>query len=149
MASVEQRFQALVELACCDSRVDPTAIFKIQLGEATVLKNAGGRVTDDTFRSLGVVGSISTLGLIVVLHHTDCGGLFRTDEDIRKIWSDRNPEHAQEISTKAFGTYKDSGLEECLRQDVAKVRGWPLLPKDVPVVGYSYEVETGRVTQVV
>ncbi|KAI8401530.1 hypothetical protein FOFC_18399 [Fusarium oxysporum] len=94
------------EVTCSDARVDPRDYFGLKFGEALVIRNAGGRAVD-AFRSLEVMGSIAPIGLIVVVHHTDCGGMFTTEEEIRSKLSDRAPAHAASIKDKWFGTFRE------------------------------------------
>jgi carbonic anhydrase len=127
----------------------PSEIFSLSLGEVSILRNAGGRVTADTFRSLSVMGTLSPIGLVVVMHHSDCGGLNTTDQEVREKLQERAPAHKHEVGDAWFGTFRDLGLEESVRVDVQAVREWAFLPKEAKVVGYVFEVETGKVREVV
>ncbi|KAH7183927.1 carbonic anhydrase, partial [Fusarium oxysporum] len=99
-------------------------------------------------RSLEVMGSIAPIGLIVVVHHTDCGGMFTTEEEIRSKLSDRAPAHAASIKDKWFGTFGDVGVDESVRQDVEEIRRWSFLPAETQVVGYALDIETGVMREV-
>ncbi|KAK2685037.1 hypothetical protein QWA68_015981 [Fusarium oxysporum] len=134
-------------LTCSDARVDPRDYFGLKFGEALVIRNAGGRAVD-AFRSLEVMGSIAPIGLIVVVHHTDCGGMFTTEEEIRSKLSDRAPAHAASIKDKWFGTFGDVGVDESVRQDVEEIRRWSFLPAETQVVGYALDIETGVMREV-
>ncbi|KAF5671422.1 carbonic anhydrase [Fusarium heterosporum] len=134
-------------ITCSDARVDPRDYFGLQLGEALVIRNAGGRAVD-AFRSLEVMGSIAPIGLIVVVHHTDCGGMFITEEEIRSHLSERAPAHAASIKDKWFGTFRDIGVDESVRHDVEEIRGWSFLPVETQVVGYALDIETGIMREV-
>ncbi|EWZ28090.1 hypothetical protein FOPG_17884 [Fusarium oxysporum f. sp. conglutinans race 2 54008] len=134
-------------LTCSDARVDPRDYFGLKFGEALVIRNAGGRAVD-AFRSLEVMGSIAPIGLIVVVHHTDCGGMFTTEEEIRSKLSDRAPAHAASIKDKWFGTFRDVGVDESVRQDVEEIRRWSFLPAETQVVGYALDIETGVMREV-
>ncbi|KAH7129475.1 carbonic anhydrase [Dactylonectria estremocensis] len=135
------------QVTCSDARVDPTEYFGLKVGEALVIRNAGGRATD-AFRSLEVMGSIHPIDLIVVVHHTDCGGLFITEAEIRSKLSNRAPDHASAIKHKWFGTFRDVGLDESIRQDVEEIRQWPFLQAEAQVVGYALDIETGVIREV-
>ncbi|KAH7230767.1 carbonic anhydrase [Fusarium solani] len=148
LLSMSPKSGSICILTCSDARVDPNEYFGLKLGEALVIRNAGGRATD-AFRSLEVMGTISPIGLIVVVHHTDCGGLFTTEDEIRSKLSNRAPTHASAIKDKWFGTFRDVGLDESIRQDVEEIRQWPFLPAEARVVGYALDIETGVVREVV
>jgi carbonic anhydrase len=127
----------------------PSEIFSLSRGEVNILRNAGGRVTPDTFRSLSIMGTLMPIGLVVVMHHSDCGGLNTTDQEVREKLQERAPEHKHEVEGTWFGTFRDVGLEESVKVDVQAVREWVFLPKEAKVVGYMFEVETGRVREVI
>ncbi|KAH8749733.1 carbonic anhydrase [Diaporthe sp. PMI_573] len=133
---------------CIHARVDPRDYFGLRFGEALVIRNAGGRAVD-AFRSLEVMGTISPIDLIVVVHHTDCGALFTTDEEIRSKLSHRAPAHAASIKDKWFGTFRDVGVDESIRQDVEEIRRWSFLPAEAQIVGYALDIETGAMREVV
>ncbi|CAJ0544067.1 Ff.00g040660.m01.CDS01 [Fusarium sp. VM40] len=135
-------------LTCSDARVDPRDYFGLRFGEALVIRNAGGRAVD-AFRSLEVMGTIGPIDLIVVVHHTDCGALFTTEEEIRSKLSQRAPAHAASIKEKWFGTFRDVGVDESIRQDMEEIRRWPFLPAKAEVVGYALDIETGAMRKVV
>ncbi|KAI9172721.1 Carbon disulfide hydrolase [Paramyrothecium foliicola] len=134
-------------LSCADARVDPTQFFGLKPLEAIVIRNAGGRATD-AFRSISVMGTIAPMALIIVVHHTDCGGLFTTDDEVRAKLVDRAPDHAFSIRDSKFGTFKSIGLEESIRHDVEEIRSWPFLATETRVVGYALDLETGALRQV-
>ncbi|KAH7232883.1 carbonic anhydrase [Fusarium tricinctum] len=136
------------EVTCSDARVDPRDYFGLRFGEALVIRNAGGRAVD-AFRSLEVMGTIAPIDLIIVVHHTDCGALFTTEEEIRSKLSHRAPAHAASIKDKWFGTFRDVGVDESIRQDVEEIRRWSFLPAKAQVVGYSLDIETGTMREVV
>ncbi|UPK94703.1 hypothetical protein LCI18_005638 [Fusarium solani-melongenae] len=133
-------------ISCSDFRVDPTRFFGLELGEAHVIRNAGGRAAEAQ-RSLEVMGSIAPIDLVVVVHHTDCGGLFTTDEEVRSKLSNRAPDYASSIKDKWFGTFKTIGLDESIRQDVEEIKKWPFLGTRVQVIGYALDIDTGAVRQ--
>ncbi|KAB8234325.1 beta-class carbonic anhydrase [Aspergillus alliaceus] len=139
---------AICIITCADARVNPDEFLGLTRGEALVIRNAGGRAAD-ALRSLEVMGSIAPIDLIVVVHHTDCGGLFTNDDEIRSKLCDRAPAHASTITDKWFGTFQSIGLDESIREDVEAIRQWPFLPVEAQVVGYAYELETGSLRKVV
>jgi carbonic anhydrase len=128
----------LVVLACMDARLDLFRLLGLEIGDAHILRNAGGRVTDDMVRSL--VLSSTALGTreIVVVHHTGCGLHQRTDRDLRAEVEQRTGGDASSI---AFLPFDD--VAQSVRDDVAVLRAHPLLP-DMAVWGGVYDVATGH-----
>ncbi|KAF5583012.1 beta-carbonic anhydrase cab [Fusarium subglutinans] len=136
----------IIEVTCSDARVDPRDYFGVEL-KALVIRNAGGRAVD-AYRSLEVMGTIAPIGLIIVVHHTDCGAVFTTEEEIRSKLSHRAPVHAASIKDKWFGTFRDIGLDESIRQDMEELKRWPFLPAETQIVGYALDLETGTMREV-
>jgi carbonic anhydrase len=129
-------------VTCMDARLDPARALGLEVGDAHVIRNAGGVVTDDVIRSLAV--SQHKLGTeeIVLLHHTDCGMLTFTDEQFAH---EREQETGQRPPWSA-GTFSD--LEEDVREGIRRIHDNPFLPRRQCVRGFVYEVETGRVREV-
>ena len=129
-------------LACMDARLNPYGILGLQEGDAHVIRNAGGVVTDDEIRSLAISQRLLGTEEIMLIHHTDCGMLtFSDDEFKRSIQAEVGikPEWAAE----AFGD-----LDEDVRQSVARNKASPFItPKD-SIRGFVYEDETGRLREV-
>jgi carbonic anhydrase len=129
-------------VACMDARLIPTRVLGLNEGDAHVVRNAGGVVTDDTIRSLAISQRLLGTEEIILIHHTDCGMLTFTDDDFRNaIQEDTGikPEWAAE----AF-----SDLEGDVRQSIARIKASPFLPNKDSVRGFVYEVETGRLREV-
>jgi carbonic anhydrase len=129
-------------LACMDARVNPYGILGLEEGDAHVIRNAGGVVTDDEIRSLAISQRLLGTEEIILIHHTDCGMLTFTDDDFRRqIQEDTGvkPEWAAE----AF-----PDLDEDVRQSVARIQASPFIPKKDSVRGFVYEVETGKLREV-
>ena len=129
-------------LACMDARVNPYGILGLEEGDAHVIRNAGGVVTDDEIRSLTISQRLLGTEEIILIHHTDCGMLTFTDDDFRRqIQEDTGvkPEWAAE----AF-----PDLDEDVRQSVARIQASPFIPKKDSVRGFVYEVETGKLREV-
>jgi carbonic anhydrase len=131
----------LAVVACMDARLIPTKVLGLQEGDAHVIRNAGGVVTDDTIRSLAI--SQHKLGTeeIVLIHHTDCGMLTFRDDDFREELQDETgvkPSWAAESFTD---------LDRDLRQSMERIRNSPFIPKK-NVRGFVYEVETGKLREV-
>ncbi|WCB96842.1 Beta-carbonic anhydrase 1 [Baekduia alba] len=130
-------------VACMDARLDPQALLGLDEGDAHVIRNAGGVITDDEIRSLAISQRLLGTEEIVLIHHTDCGMLtFRDDEFRRSIQDDTGikPEWAAE----AF-----PDLEEDVRQSIARIRSSPFVPRKESVRGFVYEVETGKLREVI
>lgn len=130
-------------VTCMDSRIDNFRIFGLDSGEAHILRNAGGIVTDDVLRSLVFSQRLLQTREIILMHHTNCG-LHRTDEAAFRA------QIAQEVGEDppyAFGTFSD--VDEAVRAAVARVRAHPFLPHRDQVRGVVYDVNTGNVREVV
>jgi carbonic anhydrase len=129
-------------LACMDARLNPYGLLGLSEGDAHVIRNAGGVVTDDEIRSLAISQRLLGTLEIVLIHHTDCGMLTFKDDDFRRqIQADTGikPEWAAE----AF-----DDLEEDVRQSIARIKASPFIPHNDSVRGFVYEVETGRLREV-
>ena len=126
-----------------DARLIPTRVLGLNEGDAHVIRNAGGVVTDDEIRSLAISQRLLGTEEIVLIHHTDCGMLTFTDDHFkRSIQDDTGIKPAW--SAEAFGD-----LEEDVRQSMARIEASPFIPEKGSVRGFVYEVETGRVREVV
>src|SRR4051794_37681292 len=132
----------LAVVACMDARLNPYGILGLHEGDAHIIRNAGGVVTDDEIRSLAISQRLLGTEEIILIHHTDCGMLTFTDDDFkRQIQEDTGikPEWAAE----AF-----SDLDEDVRQSIARIKASPFIPRTDSVHGFVYEVETGRLREV-
>lgn len=130
-------------VTCMDSRLHVAPALGLALGDAHILRNAGGRVTDDMIRSLVISQQQMGTREIVVLHHTDCGAQTFNNEDFqehlkRKLGVD--------VSGKDFLPFQD--VEESVREDMKLLRECPLIPDDVIISGAVYDVDTGRMSEV-
>jgi len=128
-------------LACMDARLDPARVLGLEEGDAHVIRNAGGRALD-AIRSLVISQQLLGTREIVVIHHTDCGMLTFTDEQLRQ----RLREGLGQTTDREFLPFRD--VDQSVRDDLAAIRGERLLLKDVPVTGFVYDVGTGRLRQV-
>ncbi|USW58794.1 Putative carbonic anhydrase [Septoria linicola] len=131
-------------VSCSDARVEPTDFLKLQKGEAIIIRDAGARIDEGVFRSLSVMGTVAPMGLIAVIHHTDCGGVYISDAEVNQRLASRNPNHAHELPA-SFGTFGDIGLDESIRQDVAKLKAWRFLAPTTAVKGFALTLETGEI----
>lgn len=130
-------------VTCMDSRLHVAQALGLALGDAHILRNAGGRITDDMIRSLVI--SEQQLGTreIVILHHTDCGAQTFTNESFRRQLKE---DLGVDVSHQDFLPFTD--IEESVREDMALLRQSPLIPDDVFISGAVYDVDTGRMTEV-
>jgi carbonic anhydrase len=129
-------------VACMDARLNPYGLLGLQEGDAHVIRNAGGVITDDEIRSLAISQRLLGTEEIVLIHHTDCGMLTFTDDEFKRSIQDElgiKPEWAAE----AF-----PDVDEDVRQSLARVNASPFIPKKDSVRGFVYEVETGNLREV-
>src|SRR5271163_5022640 len=129
-------------VACMDARLDVYRLLGINEGEAHMIRNAGGVVTDDAIRSLAISQRMLGTEEIVLLHHTDCGMLtFSDDEFKRSIQEETGIKPAWAV--EAFGD-----LEEDVRQSIARIQASPFIPRKDSVRGFVYDVHTGAVREI-
>jgi carbonic anhydrase len=129
-------------VACMDARLNPYALLGLQEGDAHIIRNAGGVVTDDEIRSLSISQRLLETEEIILIHHTDCGMLTFTDDEFKRSVQDDvgiKPQWAAE----AF-----PDLDEDVRQSIARIKASPFIPRKDSVRGFVYEVETGRLREV-
>jgi len=134
--------KGLAIVACMDARLDPARVLGLEEGDAHVIRNAGGVVTDDAISSLAISQRLLGTREIVLIHHTGCGMLTFDGEEFRRQVQEETgvePEWAVE-------TFDD--LEEHVRESIARVQASPFLPEKGSVRGFVYEVETGRLREV-
>jgi carbonic anhydrase len=130
-------------VTCMDSRIDMFRIFGLDSGQAHILRNAGGLVTDDMLRSLVLSQRLLQTREIVLMHHTNCGLHGADEAGLRAaIAADTGAEPPY-----AFGAFSD--VDEAVRRAIRRVVQHPFLPHRDRVRGFIYEVETGRVREVV
>jgi carbonic anhydrase len=129
-------------VACMDARVNPYPIFGLELGDAHVIRNAGGVVTDDEIRSLAISQRLLGTEEVILVHHTDCGMLTFNDEDFRRdIQEDTGIKPSW--SAEAF-----NDLEADVRQSINRIKSSPFIPNKDSIRGFIYEVETGGLREV-
>jgi carbonic anhydrase len=148
-------------LTCMDARLDPAKYAGLSEGDAHVIRNAGGRASDDAIRSLVISYKLLGTREWFVIHPSDCGMEFFTDDVIRGLL-------AQSLETAELGAdgFRDIGTgpgsaeakyidwltisdrEQGVVEDVARIRAHPLVPRSIPIYGYVYDVKTGRLIEV-
>jgi carbonic anhydrase len=129
-------------VTCMDARLSPYVMLGLEEGEAHIIRNAGGVVTDDEIRSLVISQRLLGTEEIMVIHHTDCGMLTFSDDEFRRQIQEETGVKPQ-WAAEAF-----SDLDEDVRQSVARIQTSPFIPRKESVRGFVYEVETGRLREV-
>ena len=129
-------------VACMDARLNPYSLLGLEEGDAHLIRNAGGVITDAEIRSLAISQRLLGTEEIVLIHHTDCGMLTFTDDEFRSSIED-------DTGVKpAWASEAFSDLDGNLRQSLARINDSPFIPKKDSVRGFVYEVETGRLREV-
>jgi carbonic anhydrase len=129
-------------LACMDARLDVHKILGLQEGDAHVIRNAGGAVTDDAIRSLAISQRLLGTKEIILIHHTDCGMLTFKDDDLKK-------QIEKETGVRpAFALEAFADLDDDVRQSIARIKASPFVPNKENVRGFVYDVRSGRLNEV-
>jgi len=129
-------------LTCMDARLSPYVMLGLNEGDAHVIRNAGGVVTDDEIRSLAISQRLLETEEIMLIHHTDCGMLtFKDDDFSRQLQEDTGVK-------PSWPAESFSDLDEDVRQSIARIQASPFIPRKDSVRGFVYEVETGRLREV-
>lgn len=148
-------------LTCMDARLDPAKYAGLAEGDAHVIRNAGGRASDDAIRSLVISYKLLGTKEWFVIHHTDCGMEFFTDDVIRGLLASSletaalGPDGFTDVGEgpgSPEGAYIDwltiSDQQQAVVDDVARIRNHPLVPDSIPIHGYVYDVHSGRLIEV-
>jgi carbonic anhydrase len=129
-------------VACMDARLNPSYVLGLEEGDAHVIRNAGGVITDDEIRSLAISQRLLGTEEIILIHHTDCGMLTFKDDDFRLQIQD-------ETGIKPPWTPESfTDLAEDVRQSKARIEASPFVPKKDSIRGFIYDVDTGRLQEV-
>ena len=132
----------LAVVACMDARLDTHALLGIGVGDAHVIRNAGGVVTDDAIRSLTISQRLLGTTSIMLIHHTDCGMLTFRDDDVKDaIVADTGVR-----PTFAMEAFPD--LDGDIRQSIARINASPFIPNNDDVRGFVYDCATGKLSEV-
>ena len=134
----------LAIVTCMDARLDPAKCLGLEVGDAHVIRNAGGLVTDDAVRSLVISHWLLGTQEVLVVAHTDCGMLTFSNDDLRAKLRNEAGADASDVDFKPF-----PDLEESVRESVRTLRSSPLLPDSLDVSGWIYDVKSGRINEVV
>ena len=148
-------------LTCMDARLDPAKYAGLSEGDAHVIRNAGGRASDDAIRSLVISNKLLGTAEWFVIHHTDCGMELFTDDIMRSLLSKslatatvdekgwRNvTEEGGSDEAKHISFLTISNLAGSVVEDVKRIKDHPLVPQHIPVYGYIYDVKTGNLIEV-
>ncbi len=148
-------------LTCMDARLDPAKYAGLAEGDAHVIRNAGGRASDDAIRSLVISYKLLGTREWFVIHHTNCGMELFTNDIISDLFA-----RSLETASYVDGEWKDTGKgpgsraaesidfltikdqAQSVREDVARIHNHPLVPKSIPIYGYVYDVKSGRLIEV-
>lgn len=134
----------LAVVACMDARLTVEPMLGLKTGDAHIIRNAGGIVTEDAVRSLLISHHLLGTQEFIIINHTDCGMLTFKDEELRaKLQQLSGTATVAPVHFHAFGN-----LEENVRQQVQRVKSHPWVPKNIPVRGFIYDVRTGKLTEV-
>jgi carbonic anhydrase len=148
-------------LTCMDARLDPAKYAGLSEGDAHVIRNAGGRASDDAIRSLVISYKLLGTREWFVIHHTNCGMEFFTDDVMRGLLEssletaalgDDGFHDVGQGPGSSEGKYIDwltiSHTQTSVTEDVARIRNHPLVPRSIPIYGYVYDVRSGRLAEV-
>ncbi|GAB2576795.1 beta-class carbonic anhydrase [Microlunatus antarcticus] len=148
-------------LTCMDARLDPAKYAGLSEGDAHVIRNAGGRASDDAIRSLVISYKLLGTAEFFVVHHTECGMEFFTDDVMRGLLASSLETAAlgedgfHDVGTgpgSTEGAYVDwltiADADQAVVDDVTRIRNHPLVPAGIPVYGYVYDVKSGRLVEV-
>jgi carbonic anhydrase len=129
-------------VACMDARLNVHGMLGLQDGDAHVIRNAGGVITDDEIRSLAISQRLLGTREVILIHHTDCGMLTFSDDELKQQIQD-------DVGIKPhFPMESFTDLENDVRQSIARIQASPFIPHKDSVRGFVYEVETGRLREV-
>ena len=134
----------LAVVACMDARLTVEEMLGLKTGDAHIIRNAGGIVTEDALRSFIISHHLLGTQEFMIINHTDCGMLTFKDEELRaKLQQQSGTATVAPVHFHAF-----SDVEVNVRQQIQKVKSHPWIPKRIPVRGFVYDVKTGRLTEV-
>jgi carbonic anhydrase len=148
-------------LTCMDARLDPAKYAGLAEGDAHVIRNAGGRASDDAIRSLVISHKLLGTREFFVIHHTDCGMEFFSNDVLRGLLANsletaRLTPHGFEDVGKGSGSREGEYIEwltignqvQAVVDDVERIRNHPLVPKSIPIYGFLYDVRSGKLLEV-
>lgn len=134
----------LAVVACMDARLTVSQLLGLKTGDAHLIRNAGGLITEGALRSLIISHHLLGTQEFMIINHTDCGMLTFSDEELRKQLREKTG--TVTVAPASFHPFSD--LEENVRQQILKVKSHPWIPNHIPVRGFVYDVKTGRLSEV-
>jgi len=135
--------KGLAIVTCMDSRIDPLRIIGMSAGDAKILRNAGARVTEDVLRTLILATTLLNVSRVLVMPHTDCRMASGTEEQIHATILEKSG-----IDTRSVEIRTVSNQLSALKSDLVRIKQFPLLPKNIEIVGAIYNVKTGELKRV-
>jgi carbonic anhydrase len=136
----------LAIVTCMDARILPSKVLGLEVGDAHIIRNAGGRASD-ALRSLVISQRLAGTTEVVVMHHTDCASLMFDNDSLRaQVESDLGAEAGAQAAEIDFLPFPD--LDQSVRDDVAFLRSSPLIPRTTLIRGFIYDVRTGKLFEV-
>jgi carbonic anhydrase len=152
--------KSIAILTCMDTRINPLELCGLNIGEAHIIRNAGGRVTDDAIRSLVISYKLLGTKDWFIIQHTDCGLSKITDKEIANLlendletatfengnWKNNKNKDSESGSAQGHKMkwYTFSNLKESILEDLEKIKNHPLIPKNINIYGFIYDVKTGK-----
>ena len=135
--------KGLAVLTCIDSRIDPLAMLGLKAGDAKIIRNAGARVTDDALRSLVLAANLLGVTRVCVVQHTDCAVVGSTEMEIRARVS-----AVRGVDASGWEFLAGTDQRRILQDDIDRIKSCPLLPPDLGVAGFVFDVHSGALTQI-
>jgi carbonic anhydrase len=133
----------LAVVACMDARLTVEQFLDLKTGDAHIIRNAGGLVTEDALRSLIISSHLLGTRTYYVIQHTDCGMLTFTDEKLREKLKTETGHDASHLHFHSF-----SDVEKSVKKQLQTIRSNPFLPRDIDVHGFIYDVRTGKLREI-
>ena len=152
--------KSIAILTCMDTRINPLELCGLNIGETHIIRNAGGRVTDDAIRSLVISYKLLGTKDWFIIQHTDCGLSKITDKEIANLlendletatfengnWKNNKNKDSESGSAQGYKMkwYTFSNLKESISEDLEKIKNHPLIPKNINIYGFIYDAKTGK-----
>jgi carbonic anhydrase len=133
--------KGLAVVTCIDSRIDPLGMLGLQPGDAKIIRNAGARITDDALRSLILAANLLDVTRVALVQHTDCAVVGTPEDEMHK-----KVEAATGTSAEGWDFGADADQAATLKADLEKIKSCALLPDDLEVAGFVFDVRTGALT---
>lgn len=135
--------KGLAVLTCIDSRIDPLAMLGLRAGDAKIIRNAGARVTDDALRSLVLAANLLGVTRVCVVHHTECAMVGPTDDEMRARIGERRG-----VDATGWDFLTSTDQLATIRADIARIQECPMLPPELEVGGFIFDVHSGELVPV-